>query len=1171
MWSHIQEIANVFQKITTEYGYDVFQDAKKSVSLINDLLPMYETERKVLRMLLLSGFGDVLPDEPYTSTEEARTDLHQINSFLKKLAIETEARESVVSVVEVAYGGSYVTGLGSFVNPVVTKNFDSCSFKITLPVPVDLTDSTRFSFRFSGAKTEKPVCVILDKCLVTDRVNTRFVSADDDHVVFKPGERNKTGEISIPHSGKKLFLSGAKVDLVFFCTDRKKIVVTYRFADRNSAGLSGIKTYKLTEKERQEAIEILDGFIAPPKPVGPPPPDGGPDNPPTPLPDIGNFSDALRHEIIFLRQGKGKRYKVVNGSKINKDNGIYTYSFELETELHLPDSAPITLDAGGVHAVGSVLSCEDFQIMLLIDRDLNDRVPVAFLMVEPWKLLEALDNKLKALNPNVNRLAVKLMQEGPDLATDRDIAGVPKGQGYVLRHLQKNDIVGVWGPPGTGKTYTMADIANKYLEVGKSVLIVSHSNVSVDGVIKQVVHLLQSRRDDSQEFLKEGRILRYGYVRDEELSKNPYATSFNYTLSKCPDYDRDLQKLTKKRDELKAKNQTKTPEYDRTEKEIKKIRESIRREERNFVQQAQLIGTTVSKVTVDSLFDERQFDLVMFDEVSMAYVPQVIVAAGLSKEKFMFVGDFKQLPPISQDPEAKAVLQVDIFTYLKIVDYRGNMFFHPWLVMLNEQRRMHPDIAEFPNKVVYKGLLTNHPDVVHARDAIVVKQPLPGDAINLINLSGTYCAASKNSDNSRFNILSAIVSFCTAVSAEKAGNKSVGVITPYAAQTRLIRAMIRDYYGDTDVVTCATVHQFQGSESDVLIFDAVESYPTNRVGFLMGKDLNQVLRLINVAITRARGKLITVANARFWENTFKGSQHIYYRLLQYIENGHKVINQKEKTLEPYIRAVDPMKMLWVFTDEKDAMRLFSVDMGRATGKVVVSIPDGRLNENQSKYLNLINGADNRGARILMKSCDYANLPAEWQKFCWGADNAVFPLIVIDDETAWFGLPTSRLGFKIDKSTTYNTVLSVMVRIQGRNTIEMLKALTDLEFIANGNDRRPLTEKASGQVAPTGGSAPSSSGKRRTSLAEFVEKKQFCPDCKSHMVLTKNRKGTAYLRCSNPDCDHMAYLDKDLINWYISSEDVQCPRMDGGELRGGVGKYGPYVRCSEGHFLKPEEI
>ena len=206
----------------------------------------------------------------------------------------------------------------------------------------------------------------------------------------------------------------------------------------------------------------------------------------------------------------------------------------METELHLPDDAPVVVEAaGGLRAVGSVLSCEDFQILLLLDRDLNDKVNSAYLMVEPWKLLEALDKKINSLNPNINKLAIKIMEEGPDISTDTDIANVPKGQPAVEHKLETDDIVTVWGPPGTGKTYTMAKIANSYIAQGKSVLIVSHSNVSVDGVIKQVVKMLGT---DKQSILEDGKILRFGYVRDDELSQNPYATSFNYALSNRNNY-----------------------------------------------------------------------------------------------------------------------------------------------------------------------------------------------------------------------------------------------------------------------------------------------------------------------------------------------------------------------------------------------------------------------------------------------------------------------------------------------------------------------------------------------------------------------------------------------------------------------------------------------------------
>ncbi len=1149
-------MVRIINKISNDYGYNVYADRKKCVGLCGDLMARYEEEKNIMQMLFHAGLGEVLNDVPFKSEEELNMGLFRIDKFLQKLSIDQIARRNVLEI----FGLAFVDNNGVF-KPVALTSFSKLPFKMTIPEATEYSERVSLKFKFMSKTGGTTVDSLLERCVITDKVNA--IHESDENYIFIPYAKTKNVEIDVPYgqNKKSLLFNGAKFEFIFLCTDLQRIHIVYTADSSRKLTFKCIEIHKMSKVDKERLDEIVRSSLSP---INPPPPIDSP--PIDPLPDIRKFSDALSKEIMFLKQGKGKKYKIVNGVKINKDKGFFTYTFEMETELHLPDDAPIVIDtSAGYRAIGSVLHCDDFQIMLLIDRDINDKVLSAYLMVEPWKLLESLNNKMTSLNPNINKLAVKLIEDGPGLGSTQDISAVPTGQESVDKQLKNNDIVTVWGPPGTGKTYTMARIATKYLKAGKSVLIVSHSNVSVDGVIKSVVLMIQQYESDMNGYLEAGKVLRFGYVRDEELSKHPYATSFNYALGRCPGLAKDLEVLSKKRDELKAKNQTKTPEYDDIEKRIKKVRDDIRKEERRYVEKAQLIGTTISRATIDPMFEERQFDLVMFDEVSMAYVPQVIVAASLAKEKFMCVGDFRQLSPIAQNPASKQILQVDIFSYLKIVDGRGNMYWHPWLVMLNEQRRMHPAISEFPNKYVYRNLLKDHPSLEKNRDDIITSEPLSGDALNLINMSGTYCAAAKDSNNSRFNILSAIVSFATAVKAEQNGINTIGIITPYAAQTRLIRAMLHDYYDQgTTVISCATVHQFQGSESDELIFDVVESYPGNKVGFLMGKVPNEILRLINVAITRARGKVITVANARFWENTFKGTNHIYYRFLQHINNGHKVINQKEKTLKPYIESVNPGKMINIFTDEVSALSIFEKDMNRAKGKVVISIPDGRLRETEPKVMDIIDDTYRRGVAILMKSNNYKDLPDTWKEYCFGTENAVFPLVIIDEETAWYGLPTSRLSFKVNETTSYNTVLQLMIRIKGRNTIEMIRALTDIEMIAVGSNKRPLVMKK-GKGSFGGG------GTGTHGFSTFIEQKEFCPECKSKMILTKNQKGTSYLKCSNKNCKGMKYLSKDLINWYITSKNITCPSGDGGELTGGVGQYGPYVRCSEGHFLKPESI
>lgn len=1057
---------------------------------------------------------------------------------------------------------------------MTTKSYNGLHFRLLIPEMQEYADRFEFSTKFMYKDIGVDVDTVFEKAVCTDHIHTVYESQKNYFILQH--KKSKNFNVTVYKKEKKFLLRDAVIDFVFLCSNYQRIVVSYQVGLDHKLSLKQIAVYKMSEEEYRNALEIIKKILE----VDVVSTENykvekntqqslvGQESLYYSNPNIQQYSDELRREIHYLKMGRGKKYKIVNGVKINKDDkGIYTYSFELETELHLPDDAPVVVDtATGFHAVGSVLMCEDFQIMLLLDHDLKDNVLTAYLMVEPWKLLEALNKKILSLNPNVHKIAIELLDQGPKLSTLEDISAVKKGQPEVFRKLEQDDIVVVWGPPGTGKTYTMSQIAKAYVKQGKSVLIVSHSNVSVDGVIKKIVQILDP---DMEQDLRDGKILRYGYVRDEKLSKHPYATSFNFALSKCTSLAVELDTCTLKRDELKAKKKEKSKEYDEIEKKIKHIRNDIRKEEKRYAERAQLIGTTISCATVDPIFDSKQFDLVMFDEVSMAYVPQVIAAAALSKGKFLCVGDFRQLAPISQCPDSQ-LLKKDIFSYLKIIDGTGHMYWHPWLVMLNEQRRMHPDIAGFSNKYIYKRLLQNHKSVEDSRNAIVQAFPLPGDAMNLIDIAGTYCAADKNTDGSRFNILSAIIAFSTAVCASQQTVENVGIITPYAAQTRLIRAMLKDYNTLKESrISCATVHQFQGSESDVIIFDAVESYPKSAVGYLMGKDPDNIARLINVAVTRAKGKLITIANDKFWDNLYTGTNHIFYKLLNYIKDGHNVVSNRSKTLLPYMENNSPGQTIQLYTNEDAAIFMLENDLEKAKGRVVISLPSGKLRDTNEKIIGAIDKIHARGIDILMKSNECAELPDAWKKYCVGTENATFPLIVIDDETAWYGMPTADWNFKVDKSSSLLTVVHVMVRMKGKNTIEMIKALTELESVRAGANIRILgnKENINSQMRKDSLADETDSA----GLAAFVEEKEFCPECKSHMILTKNQRGTAYIRCSNKNCKKMKYLTTDLMNWYIESYNVKCPKNDGGELKGILGKYGPCIKCSKGHFLKPEEI
>lgn len=99
------------------------------------------------------------------------------------------------------------------------------------------------------------------------------------------------------------------------------------------------------------------------------------------------------------------------------------------------------------------------------------------------------------------------------------------------------------------------------------------------------------------------------------------------------------------------------------------------------------------------------------------------------------------------------------------------------------------------------------------------------------------------------------------------GSRSIGYVTPYRAQALLMEQLLGELYEQersaADIIA-ATVHRFQGSERDVMIFDSVDAPPHDRAGMLLiGKESE---RLMNVAITRTKGKFIHICDLEFIHN-----------------------------------------------------------------------------------------------------------------------------------------------------------------------------------------------------------------------------------------------------------------------------------------------------------------
>ena len=694
---------------------------------------------------------------------------------------------------------------------------------------------------------------------------------------------------------------------------------------------------------------------------------------------IKEWQQALQQEINYLKKFGGSRYTVTNGRLLSND-GSYSYYFDTPISLRIPVGSSIKLEWGTMKKSGKVLSSEGRGIILALEQYFGDLIPDAYLLHDPWELLEQLIERLDEIKKSKQkRLRVKRLMN-PSMETKHPVAKIKSNVHELVLRSKYNPVTFVWGPPGTGKTYTLArTAAHKYFRKQK-VLILSHSNQAVDVLMAALADFIKKKKR-----FREGDVLRYGGNSVDTLSTHNEITTNLLIEKQDPLLTRDKERLVEERRHLKQDLANSFSRRDsdhllELEKQIARLLEKVRKKEVQLVKDALIVGTTLAKAASDSAVYEQEYDIVILDEASMAYVPQAAFATTLGK-RVIICGDFKQLPPIasSRDILAAKWLKEDVFHHAGVVEWLDKGKLHPQLFLLKEQRRMHPDISAFTNRYIYHSLVGDHESVNKSRNKIVSQNPFKDQAAVLVDTSftGLHCMNDKTT-NSRFNLWQLLQSLQLVHESYIGGAKSIGYVTPYRAQANLMELLLEEIYekerSQADIIA-ATVHRFQGSERDVMIFDTVDSNPQARAGMLLtGKDSE---RLINVAITRTKGKFLHVSNRNFIE------KHIYQGKTMRQLVDHQVRHKQTvttKQIGTWIRNQHP-KLKWIH-----ARKLETVfqDLQTAKSSITISMPVGtNLHEEWKKQLL------NKEKRI---------------KLTIVSDHFPFPFVIIDEKILWLGLP-----------------------------------------------------------------------------------------------------------------------------------------------------------------------
>lgn len=353
----------------------------------------------------------------------------------------------------------------------------------------------------------------------------------------------------------------------------------------------------------------------------------------------------------------------------------------------------------------------------------------------------------------------------------------------------------------------------------------------------------------------------------------------------------DVEQMMKLEDNL-CQEKDWIVQLDKQIESIQKELARIREDESKLLKNARVVGTTLTSCTLNPQIRERTFNVAIVDEVSMAPCPNLFASCALATDKVIQCGDFYQLSPIAEESEA-VWLKNSIFDKCGITTKVTNNKELKDLAVLDTQYRNHPDIANSIIDIVYKGKLKNGLVKNHENFHAQYLEPYPNNACILLDtskvstISNPWC---EKKGLSWINPNTAELSLKLTEDGLKSGIKSIGIITPYNAQAKYIRSKLgalREAYPDKKI-EAATVHKYQGREMDMIIFDLIDGPPKSGLApFLKGLHGSEAMRLINVATTRARGKLIVVANVDFIEQTLYKEKdyknHILYQWIQYLK------------------------------------------------------------------------------------------------------------------------------------------------------------------------------------------------------------------------------------------------------------------------------------------------
>lgn len=480
--------------------------------------------------------------------------------------------------------------------------------------------------------------------------------------------------------------------------------------------------------------------------------------------------------------------------------------------------------------------------------------------------------------------------------------------------LGNRELTLIWGPPGTGKTSVIAEIAVQQAVRGHTTLISSQANLAVDNALERLWG-----HEDAYPL----RLLPAGGYQLEEEGKKKIPTpqsAGDFFLTRLIERLRgELESHAggregeMRRDFLNALNSV---GRERTKGADGQHEAFIDQMRSLYMRRVNVIGATLMGAARGKRrFPDgvpTAFDTVIVDEASKALPPEIclpISKGRKEKESVILVGDHKQLPPVLKDfhgfegtdPSGRKISykQLSKEADVKITEDDEILFKRLWdrnddscRVMLTKQYRMHKHIQELVSPFYEDedtgGLICGLSEEAMQEMIVFANGLFANRHVAWVDTK-RESREQRSGAHSLFNpgevtVVGRLLELLTLLPASKKRGLSVGVIAFYQGQMQALQEKHGQRLSQKlpGGLQFGTVDSFQGREFDVVICSLVRSNKHGSVGFASFPNR------VNVAFSRARRLLLIVGNSGQFLSP-QSTSDAYWRPF---ENAYQVCREK---------------------------------------------------------------------------------------------------------------------------------------------------------------------------------------------------------------------------------------------------------------------------------------